>query len=696
MAANKDATSAARLRHKELCEEIEDHRYRYYVLDAPVVSDAEYDKLETELRALEDEYPELRTPDSPTQKVGGHITTDFAPAQHLSRMMSLDNVFSAEEFSDWSARVQKDLGFEPAWLCELKIDGLAINLTYENGKLVRAATRGDGRTGEDVTANVKSIHGIPDRLNTDTKFPVPDVVEIRGEIFFPSALFEELNASLVEAGKAPFANARNAAAGSLRQKDPRVTASRPLRMTVHGIGVHDGLQLTEQSQAYEILNAWGLPTSTTFKVVKSAKEVQKFIDFHGKHRHDMEHEIDGIVIKVDSLDLQSQLGETSRAPRWAIAFKYPPEEVTTKLLDIRVSVGRTGRATPFGHMEPVRVAGSVVEMATLHNQEEVARKGVLIGDTVVLRKAGDVIPEIVGPVVDLRDGTERKFVMPKKCPECGSPLSAQKSGDVDLRCPNAKSCPAQLRERIIYLASRAVLDIENLGEQAAAALLNDDILNNEAQLFSLTEAQLAHSEFFTKQKKDGTRELNANALRMLSSLQEAKQRNLWRYLCALSIRHVGPTAAQALAREFKSLDAIRSASVEQLANVDGVGQVIADSIVEWFTVDWHRDIVDAWTKAGVVLVEEATESGPQTLAGLTIVITGSIEGFTRDSAQEAVTSRGGKAASSVSKVTDFVVIGENAGSKAAKAEELGRPILDRDGFLVLLEQGPEAARSVAR
>jgi DNA ligase (NAD+) len=696
MSLTSDATSAARQRHKQLCEDIEDHRYRYYVLDAPILSDGEYDALEQELRALEDEYPDLRTPDSPTQKVGGHITTDFASVTHLSRMMSLDNVFSAEEFSDWSARVIKDLGFEPEYLCELKIDGLAINLTYEDGKLVRAATRGDGRTGEDVTANVRSIHGIPDRLNADTKFPLPPVVEVRGEVFFPSALFEELNAGLVEAGKAPFANARNAAAGSLRQKDPRVTASRPLRMTVHGIGVHEGLTLDNQSHAYEILHAWGLPTSTSYKVVKTAKEVQKFIDFHGKHRHDMEHEIDGIVIKVDSLESQDQLGETSRAPRWAIAFKYPPEEVTTKLLDIQVSVGRTGRATPYGHMAPVRVAGSVVEMATLHNQEEVIRKGVLIGDTVVLRKAGDVIPEIVGPVVDLRDGSERKFVMPKKCPECGSPLSAQKEGDVDLRCPNARSCPAQLRERIIYLASRAVLDIENLGEQAASALLADYIIEDEAGLFSLTEADLADSVYFTKQKKDGTRELNANAIRMIASLGDAKNRNLWRYLCALSIRHVGPTAAQALAREFKSLDAIRSATSAELASVEGVGQVIADSIIEWFSVDWHQDIVSAWTKAGVNFVEEAVETGPQTLAGLTIVITGSLEGFTRDSAQEAVTSRGAKAASSVSKVTDFVVIGENAGSKASKAEELGRPILDREGFIVLLEQGPEAARAIAR
>ena len=696
MTLEHDATSSARQRHKQLCEDIDDHRYRYYVLDAPVLSDGEYDALERELLALEEQYPDLRTPDSPTQKVGGAITTDFAPAPHRTRMMSLDNVFSAAELDEWAARVARDLGRELPWLCELKIDGLAINLSYENGRLVRAATRGDGRVGEDVTANVRSIEGVPDRLTGTSDFAVPDYVEVRGEVFFPTALFAELNASLVAAGKPPFANARNAAAGSLRQKDPRVTASRPLRMTVHGIGSVAGLGIERQSQAYEVLKAWGLPTSTHYRVVDSVQAVQEFVAYQGKHRHDVEHEIDGIVIKVDEIAAQLALGETSRAPRWAIAYKYPPEEVTTKLLDIRVSVGRTGRATPYGHMQPVRVAGSVVEMATLHNQEEVVRKGVLIGDTIVLRKAGDVIPEIVGPVADLRTGTERAFVMPTHCPECGAPLGAQKEGDVDLRCPNSRSCPAQLRERLSYLASRAVLDIENLGAQSAAALLECGALVDEARLFSLTEADLLASEFFTKIAKDGSVELNANALKMLDSLEAAKQRQLWRYLCALSIRHVGPTAAQALAREFRSMAAIRAASATELAEVEGVGQVIGESLVEWFTVDWHRNIVDSWEAAGVVLEDAVVELGPQTLAGLTIVVTGSLDGFTRDSATEAVTSRGGKAASSVSKNTDFVVIGENAGSKAAKAEQLGRPILDLAGFLVLLEQGPEAARLIAR
>ncbi len=685
---------AARHRHKELSDLIEDHRYKYYVLDAPVLSDADYDQLETELLELESHFPELRTPDSPSQKVGGFVT-DFAPVEHRTRMMSLDNVFSPEELGDWLIRVRKDADGSPTFLCELKIDGLAINLTYVGGKLETAATRGDGRTGEDVTANVRSIFGIPDRL-TPSEYPIPDVVEIRGEVFFPNALFEELNESLRSAGAKVFANPRNAAAGSLRQKDPRVTASRPLRMTVHGIGRHDGLQITRQSEAYAVLKSWGLPTSDRFTVVSSDAEVHDFVSYYGEHRHVVEHDIDGIVIKVDELDLQSALGETSRAPRWAIAYKYPPEEVTTKLLDIRVSVGRTGRATPYGHMAPVKVAGSVVEMATLHNQEEVIRKGVLIGDTIVLRKAGDVIPEILGPVVELRDGSERPFVMPANCPECGSPLAAQKSGDVDLRCPNSEACPAQLRERLAYMGSRAVLDVDSLGEQSAAALVEAGILRTEAGLFSLTPQDLQRSDFFLKKSKSGEPELTATAERMLASLADAKSKALWRFLCALSIRHVGPTAARSLASAFGSLDRIASADVETLAAVEGVGGVIAESIKEWFTVEWHRNVVDSWKAAGVRFEDEQVEGLEPTLQGLTIVITGSLEGFTRESAAEAVTSRGGKSASSVSKNTDFVVIGENAGSKAAKAEELGRPILDREGFIVLLTEGPDAARLVAR
>lgn len=686
--------TVARHRHRELCELIEDNRYRYYVMDAPTLSDGEYDRLERELREIEAEFPELRTADSPTQSVGGAPVTDFAPVTHLTRMMSLDNVFSAEEFGDWADRVVRDLDGEPAWLAELKIDGLAINLTYEQGRLVRAATRGDGATGEDVTANVRSIHGIPDRLQGGAS-SIPKVVEVRGEVFFPIELFADLNAGLVAAGKAPFANPRNAAAGSLRQKDPRVTASRPLRMRVHGIGVHEGLGITRQSEGYRLLADWGLPVAETFQVLQSKSAVLEFIDYYGAHRHSVEHEIDGIVIKVDELAAQERLGATSRAPRWAIAFKYPPEEVTTKLLDIRVGVGRTGRVTPYAVMAPVRVSGSTVSSATLHNQYEVARKGILIGDTVVLRKAGDVIPEVVGPIVALRDGSEHAFVMPTNCPECGAELAEQKSGDKDLRCPNSRSCPAQLRERLSYLASRSVLDIESLGDKAAVALVGDGVLTSEAQLFALSATDLIGSEFFTKEEK-GERVINANAEKMLGAIAAAKQQPLWRFLCALSIRHVGPTAAQALARQFGSLAAIESATEAELSVVDGVGGEIARSLTEWFAVDWHREIVDGWRAAGVGFVDQVTESVPQTLAGLTIVITGSLPGYTRDSAELAVTSRGAKAAGSVSKNTDFVVIGENAGSKAAKAEQLGRPILDAAGFEVLLSDGADAARAVAR
>ena len=689
--APKLSFTKAQQRHKELCEIIEEHRYRYYVLSSPAVSDAEYDVLEQELKTIEAAFPELITPESPTQTIGGEYTTDFAPTPHRNPMYSLDNVFSDDELSGWFERVQK-FGFdEIEYLCELKIDGLAISLTYEQGVLTTAATRGDGKTGEDVTPNVKSIEGIPHRLVTDNP---PDVVEIRGEVFFPTKLFESFNQGLQESGKQTFANPRNAAAGSLRQKDPRVTASRPLRMTVHGIGNPADLGLTSQSEVYEKLASWGLPVSEHFKVSKNESEVRSYIAYFQEHRHSIEHEIDGVVIKVNSLDEQLQMGFTSRAPRWAIAYKYPPEEVTTTLLDIRVSVGRTGRATPYGHMEPVKVSGSIVEMATLHNQEEVERKGILIGDRIILRKAGDVIPEIVGPLAHLRTGTEKKFVMPTQCPECGSRLSAQKEGDVDLRCPNAKTCPAQLRERIIYLASRAVLDIESLGQQAANALLVDQIIENESDIFSLTEADLLKSSYFTRKEKTEI-VITQNAKKMLASLEVARTKPLWRFLCALSIRHVGPTAAQALAREFSSLDAIRNADPEALAEVEGVGEVIATSLTEWFSIDWHQEIISKWKKAGVTFVDEVKDVTDSTLEGLVVVITGSLPGYTRDSAEEAITSRGGKCASSVSKKTDFVIIGENAGSKAQKAIDLARPILDAAGFEVLLNEGIEAARARA-
>jgi len=669
-------TSIARHRIDELTKEIRDHQFRYYVLDAPTITDAQFDVLLVELKKLEDANPELREADSPTLGIGGGFSTGFEQRDHIEKMMSLDNVFDTDELTGWFDRVEKEAK-APTYLCELKVDGLAINLKYENGELVSALTRGNGVTGEDVTLNVKTIKGLPHTLKGKK---VPALIEVRGEVFFPLAAFAELNDSLEEAGKSLFANPRNAAAGSLRQKDPRVTASRPLSIVVHGIGARTGIDFESQSKAYELLAELGLPTSDRFKVCGTRAEVQKFIDYYQEHRHDVEHDIDGVVIKVDSIAEQSALGFTSRAPKWAIAFKYPPEEVTTKLLDIKVSVGRTGRVTPFAFMEPVKVAGSTVTNATLHNAEEITRKGVLIGDVVVIRKAGDVIPEVLGPVIAQRTGKEKAFVMPTKCPECGSALRAITEGDVDIRCPNTQSCPAQLRERIYYIGSRAALDIDVLGYEAAVALLDAKIITDESDLFAVTKDKLMTSEFFTK--KDG--EAGANVEKLLAALEGAKSRPLWRILVALSIRHVGPTAAQALATNFGSMKAISEATADELANIDGVGETIAQSITDWFDIDWHRAIVSKWEKAGVIMVAQAAPQLPQTLAGLTFVVTGGLESFTRDSIAETIVAHGGKAASSVSKKTDYVLVGSDPGSKLAKATELGVPVIDETRFKQIL------------
>jgi len=669
-------TSIARHRIDELTKEIRDHQFRYYVLDDPTITDAQFDALLVELKKLEDANPELREPDSPTLGIGGGFSTGFEQRDHIEKMMSLDNVFDTDELTGWFDRVEKEAK-APTYLCELKVDGLAINLKYENGELVSALTRGNGVTGEDVTLNVKTIKGLPHTLKGKK---IPTLIEVRGEVFFPLQAFAELNDSLEEAGKSLFANPRNAAAGSLRQKDPRITASRPLSIVVHGIGARSGIDFDSQSKAYELLRELGLPTSDRFKVCGSRTEVQKYIDYYQEHRHDVEHDIDGVVIKVDSIAEQSALGFTSRAPKWAIAFKYPPEEVTTKLLDIKVSVGRTGRVTPFAFMEPVKVAGSTVTNATLHNAEEITRKGVLIGDVVVIRKAGDVIPEVLGPVIAHRTGKERAFVMPTKCPECGSTLRAISVGDVDIRCPNTQSCPAQLRERIYYIGSRAALDIDVLGYEAAVALLEAKIITDESDLFAVTKEKLMTSEFFTK--KDG--EAGANVEKLLAALEGAKTRPLWRILVALSIRHVGPTAAQALASNFGSMKAIAEASAEELASIDGVGETIAQSITDWFEIDWHKSIVSKWEKAGVVMVAQSAPQLPQTLAGLTFVVTGGLESFTRDSIAETIVAHGGKAASSVSKKTDYVLVGSDPGSKLAKATELGVPVIDESRFKQIL------------
>ena len=706
---------AVRSEYEHIVEAVEAARRAYYVDDAPVMSDADYDALYRRLEEFEAAYPTLIRDDSPTRQVGGEVSSAFAPVKHSSQMYSLEDVFSFDELKGWVRRVESSLpdSADHIWLTEVKIDGLAVSLTYRDGVLVRAATRGDGVTGEDVTHNVRTIDSIPQRLSGDGH---PAFFEVRGEVFIASGDFVKLNESMVASGKNPFANPRNAAAGSLRQKDASVTATRPLSMFVHGVGNLGDLGVETQSEAYRLLASWGLPVSPYTRTFSGFDDVIAYIEEMGERRHDLLHEIDGIVVKVDSYAAQRLLGHTSRVPRWAVAYKYPPEEVHTKLLDIRVDVGRTGRVTPYAVMEPVFVAGSTIERATLHNQDVVKAKGVLIGDTVVLRKAGDVIPEVVAPVVALRDGSERPFVMPSVCPSCGSALAPAKAGDADLRCTNPRSCPAQLTERLCYAASRSALDIDALGYEAAKALTNPGggvkpLLDSEANLFNLTvndlrdvmvlrERRVGESTtvslepyFFTKPTRSNPVSVpTKGALNLIVELGKAKEQPLWRVLVALSIRHVGPTAARALAAEFGSMDAIREAGKGRLSAVDGVGATIADSIISWFDVDWHREIVDAWADAGVRMADERDESIPQTLEGLTIVATGSFEGFTRDSIKDAIISRGGKASSSVSKRTNYVVAGANAGSKLAKAEALGVPVLSEEQFVLLMNEGALSRR----
>ena len=756
MADTEAEFDAAKTEADALTGRILELRDAYYERDSVLVSDDEYDSMLRRLQELERLFPELQSQDSPTQTIGGRAeTTLFAPVRHADRMLSLDNVFSIDEFDAWATKVERDSGRSVRYLCELKIDGLAINLRYENGVLVTAATRGDGVVGEDVTENVAWVPSIPRRLAGSGH---PPLVEVRGEVFFAVAAFRDLNSEQSAAGDRIFANPRNAASGSLRQKEegktpPQVERMRRrlgrLSMLVHGVGAWQNPPVDAQSQVYELLATWGLPTSTHFRVLPSSGEVAEFIEYMGVHRDSVEHEIDGIVIKVDELALHPELGATSRAPRWAIAFKYPPEQVNTKLLDIVVSVGRTGRVTPFAVMQKVRVAGSEVRQATLHNQDVVKAKGVLIGDTVVLRKAGDVIPEVLGPVVELRDGTEREFIMPSECPECGTGLRAMKEGDIDLRCPNARSCPAQVRGRVEHIGSRGALDIEGLGEVGAAALTRpleprDPPLVTEAGLFELQLRDIFPIRVLVRDSETGLVKLNDDgtprqetpfrrkrrltgknpdpainsdtdtdaaappfvgdtqyvpstaATKLIAELELAKSKELWRFLVALSIRHVGPVAARALASYFGSIEAIRGATRDELAAVDGVGGIIADSLIDWFAVDWHVAIIERWAAAGVQLAipghpgPGAAASGGGVLDGLTVVATGSLEGFTREGALEAIIAAGGKAASSVSKKTNFVAAGPGAGSKLAKAESLGLRIIDAAQFAVLVTEGPSA------
>ena len=779
----------ARERWGELVRAIETARDAYYnAVDAQSpVSDAQYDLLYRELEELQATYPALDLPSSPTHSVGGRAVTDFSPAPHHERMYSLQDVFSLEEVQEWADRVAADTSTTDADLpmtAEVKIDGVAVALTYEDGLLTRAATRGDGTVGEDVTGNVRTIASVPLVLSGDSH---PALLEVRGEVYLPVEAFHAFNeARRTEnlarqaRGRAPlqvFANPRNAAAGSLRQKDPAVTASRPLAFIAHGVGAivpAPGEDLpAEQHRWYELLASWGLPTSPYNGLVRGRQEREAFIARYADHRHDLLHEIDGIVFKVDSRALQDRMGHTSRVPRWATAYKYPPEEVRTRLLDIDVQVGRTGRVTPFGIMEPVRVAGSTVSRATLHNPTEVARKGVRIGDLVVLRKAGDVIPEIVAPVLEVRDGSERVFVMPDACPSCGTALAPAKEGDVDLRCPNTRSCPAQLTERVAHIGSRGALDVEGLGDEAATALTQPDagraqalaalaagrvleterariripakelralhpsarveaaerlleargvgaqapVLTGEAGLFDLTVEDLRDVMvwrevtrkgeptgdwrltrfFWSKETYDAAGAVKRptapgkNATSMLDQLVTARTRPLWRILVALSVRHVGPTAARALAARFGSMEALSAATLEELSEVDGVGPAIAASWTDWLAVDWHREVLRRWEAAGVRTADEvpAGAGAAQTLAGLTVVVTGTLSRFTRDGAKEAIISRGGKASGSVSRRTSYVVVGENAGSKEAKARDLGLSILDEEGFERLLAKGPQ-------
>jgi len=669
-------------RYTAISQQLDDNSYRYYVLDQPTVSDAEYDTLMRELLKLEERYPELVTPNSPSQKVGGTFSTLFEPVTHLERLLSLDNVFSAEELAEWEVRAQRE-GAVSSWLCELKIDGLAVDVVYENGRLIRAATRGDGRTGEDITNNLRTLESLPDQLRADAGVPVPELLEIRGECFLPLAAFEQINATLVEAGKPPFANPRNAAAGSLRQKDPRITASRPLALTLHGLGASRGFHPATQSEAYEQLGALGLPVSKYFKVVDSIAEVQAYVEHWGAHRHDVEHEIDGVVIKVDDFVLQRRLGSTSKSPRWAIAYKYPPEEVNTKLNNIVVSIGRTGRATPFAVLEPVRVGGVTVGQATLHNEYEVARRGVMIGDTVVVRRAGDVIPEVVGPVIGLRDGSEKAFVMPTHCPVCGTEL-AREQDQVDLRCPNHVGCPAQRVWSIFHFAGRSALDIDGLGFETARVLSSHELVKDVGDIMLLTPESFEGLAGFGAKKIE----------QIMQGLEHAKTQPLWRLLVGLSIRDVGAPTAQTLAREFRTLEALRSAGVERIQEVEGIGPKTATVIAGWFDDPGHQKILEKLIEGGVNVTDIGADEGERTLDGVSVVITGTLDGFSRDSATEAVQALGGKVTGSVSKKTDFVIAGADPGrSKYDKALSLAVPLLDADGLRLLLDSGPDAVRA---
>lgn len=663
----------------ELREIIRHHSRLYYENDSPEIPDAEFDALLRELAALEDEHPDLITPDSPTQAVGGSATTTFSPVEHRAPMMSLDNAFSPEEVAAWGGRLQRridELGASAdnvGLVAELKIDGLAVSIRYEKGSLVQAATRGDGRIGEDVTANVKTIAGIPHRLPKGC----PSVLEVRGEVYMSISAFEELNAAQVELGEKTYVNPRNTAAGSLRQKDAAVTATRNLSFWSYQLGeVVGGPELTEHHQIFEFLGGLGFPVNPEVKVLRGLGDVDAHLMHWQKHRHDLDYEIDGVVLKVDDLALQRELGFTSRAPRWAIAYKFPPEERTTKLIDIQVSIGRTGRATPFAQLEPVFVGGSTVEFATLHNQDQVAAKDVRPGDTVIVRKAGDVIPEVVGPVLSERPKGLRKWKFPTNCPVCGHVLVRPEEEAVH-RCLNL-SCPARVAGAIEHFASRGAMDIEGLGEQRVQLFCELGLLTDVADIYALDPERLKGLDKFA----------DVSVQKLLDAIEGSKTKPLANLLVGLNIRHLGGAGSVALAEHFGHLDHIEGASEEEIAGVEGVGSIIARSVHDWFSDESNRRVIEKLRAAGVNLQGPEASNLPQTLEGSIVVVTGTLEGFTRDEAEAAIKGRGGKSPGSVSKKTTAVVIGAGPGaSKVTKAEELGIPVLDEAGFLELLETG---------
>jgi DNA ligase (NAD+) len=654
------------------------HNRRYHTEDNPEISDADFDALTRELRALEAQYPELATDSSPTQQVGAPVAEQFSAVEHLQPMMSLDNAFGWDELLQWDQRNRKLLGAEAqlSYVVELKIDGLAMSILYADGRYQRAATRGDGRVGEDVSANVSTIAAVPKLLTTSEP---PRVMEVRGEVYMPRRAFEELNQRRAASGDPQFANPRNSAAGSLRQKDSRVTASRELSFWCYQLGaLEGGPAFSQHSETLEFLSECGLPVNPEIRVLDSLAVVYERCQYWQEHRHDLPYDIDGIVIKLDDLRQRNELGSTSKAPRWAIAYKLPPEERSTLLRDIQVSIGRTGRATPFAVLDPVFVGGSTVSMATLHNQDQVRVKNVRPGDTVLVRKAGDVIPEVLGPVLSLRPPDAPEWHFPENCPVCGDRLE-RPANESDHRCKNV-ACPAQAFARIVHFGSRGAMDIEGLGEKSVEVFIDNNLLSDVGDIFLLG------------QRIDDMRALDrygeTSITNLLAAIEGAKSRPLGNLLFGLNIRHVGSTMGQVLAKAFGHLDNLASASQEQIASVEGVGSTIATSVAAWFADEDNQALIERLRVAGVNFEGPAAPSNPQTLTGMSVVVTGSLDGFSRDGAEEAITSRGGKSPSSVSKKTTAVVVGTDPGaSKLTKAQELGVPILDEPAFVVLLETG---------